>query len=345
MPFAVAALAILAATAWRSAPAAAARRARRHRRAWRPSPCGPASRMPPEPRLLAPALDGVLRLPDNVASFLIFAALSTLAVGAAADAAAVARPRACRSPTAGLYALAAVVPPLLALVLAYLRVTQFDRSISFALIAVALAGVFYLVADRFDRRRPAEQTRRHRISAIGALRLRRGRRHVARLRHGARPRLSDRRLRRHRLHHRRSSPSSTASRCCATSWSPSASSCSAASPGTRASWAPTSAPGRSSTGCCSATARPPLAFLGAGRILKREGEDLAVRICDALGVLFAALLVFFQIRHALNGGDPLAASLRPRRAGPVRADEPRLRRRADPHRSRRAPTRCSAPPR
>ena len=37
-----------------------------------------------------------------------------------------------------------------------------------------------------------------------------------------------------------------------------------------------------------------------------SGEDLAVRICDALGVLFAGLLVFFQIRHALNGGDPLA---------------------------------------
>ncbi len=51
---------------------------------------------------------------------------------------------------------------------------------------------------------------------------------------------------------------------------------------------------------------PALAFLAAGHILKREGEDLAVRLCDALGVLFAALLVFFQIRHALNGGDPLA---------------------------------------
>jgi uncharacterized membrane protein len=51
---------------------------------------------------------------------------------------------------------------------------------------------------------------------------------------------------------------------------------------------------------------PALAFLAAGHILKREGEDLAVRISDALGVLFAALLVYFQIRHALNNGDPLA---------------------------------------
>jgi uncharacterized membrane protein len=51
---------------------------------------------------------------------------------------------------------------------------------------------------------------------------------------------------------------------------------------------------------------PAVAFLAAGNILKREAEDLAARLCDALGVLFAALLVFFQIRHALNGGDPLA---------------------------------------
>ena len=51
---------------------------------------------------------------------------------------------------------------------------------------------------------------------------------------------------------------------------------------------------------------PAAAFLGAGFLLKREGEDLAVRLCDALGVLLAALLVYFQIRHALNGGDPFA---------------------------------------
>jgi uncharacterized membrane protein len=48
------------------------------------------------------------------------------------------------------------------------------------------------------------------------------------------------------------------------------------------------------------------AFLAAGHILKREREDVPARLCDALGVLFAALLVFFEIRHALNDGDPLA---------------------------------------
>ena len=51
---------------------------------------------------------------------------------------------------------------------------------------------------------------------------------------------------------------------------------------------------------------PALAFLAAGHILKTERDDLAARLCDALGVLLAGLLVFFEIRHALNGGDPLA---------------------------------------
>jgi uncharacterized membrane protein len=51
---------------------------------------------------------------------------------------------------------------------------------------------------------------------------------------------------------------------------------------------------------------PAIAFLAAGFVLKRERDDLATRICDALGVLFAALLGFYEIRHALNGGDPLA---------------------------------------
>ena len=40
--------------------------------------------------------------------------------------------------------------------------------------------------------------------------------------------------------------------------------------------------------------------------MRPQGEDTPVRVADALGVLFAALLVFFEIRHAINGGDPFA---------------------------------------
>ena len=38
----------------------------------------------------------------------------------------------------------------------------------------------------------------------------------------------------------------------------------------------------------------------------QRGEDMPVRVADALAILFAAFLVFFEIRHAMNGGDPFA---------------------------------------
>src|SRR5262245_49880807 len=129
--FAAAVMAILALTGWRSAPAAAATAlagavALGAIAAW------PGLAAPPEPRLLAPAAAEVLRLPDNVATFLVFTAIAALAIAALA-ALRLWRGRALPVGTAGLYALAAVVTPLLALIVAYLRVTQFDRSISFAL--------------------------------------------------------------------------------------------------------------------------------------------------------------------------------------------------------------------
>ena len=40
--------------------------------------------------------------------------------------------------------------------------------------------------------------------------------------------------------------------------------------------------------------------------LRRRADDLPTRAADALAVLFAAFLVFFEIRHAMNGGDPFA---------------------------------------
>jgi len=54
---------------------------------------------------------------------------------------------------------------------------------------------------------------------------------------------------------------------------------------------------------------PALAFAGAAWLMRRVGgEDLPVRLAQALSILFAAFLVFFEIRHALNGGDPFALS-------------------------------------
>ncbi|SEC28099.1 Uncharacterized membrane protein [Rhizobiales bacterium GAS188] len=51
---------------------------------------------------------------------------------------------------------------------------------------------------------------------------------------------------------------------------------------------------------------PAAAFAIAGRLLRQQGQDTSSRVADALGVLFAALLFFFEIRHAMNGGDPFA---------------------------------------
>jgi uncharacterized membrane protein len=310
------AVAILGLTAWRSAPAAGASalagivvlaavlRWPAIIMPFEPSPPGAEQTVSQAPNL-APELGGLLLgPPHNVAGFLAFAAFATLALAALATLR-LWRNRALPIETLGLYALAAVVPPLLALVLAYLRITQFDRSIPFALIAVALAAAFYLVADRFDRSAPPETRTAAMRLVIGAfasgvaaamalaftMGLDRGYLTVA---------------------------------FAVTAFTTSIFAVVDRIPMLRyvvvavglivlgrLAWDPRIMGADVGTWpilnwLLIGYGAPAAAFLGAGHILKREGEDLAVRLCDALGVLLAALLVFFQIRHALNGGDPLA---------------------------------------
>jgi uncharacterized membrane protein len=303
MYFAVAALAILSATAWRSAPAASAAvlagiLALAGIAVW------PGLALLPDSSLLAPALDGVLRLPENVVSFLAFAGLSALSVGALATFR-LWRGRALPLPTAGLYALAGVVSPLLALVLAYLRVTQFDRSISFALFAVVLAAAFYLVADRFDKIAPAAERSPVIGLVIGAFAsgvaasmalafvmvLDRGYLTVA-----------------FAITAFTTAIFAVVDRIPLLRYVVVAIGLIVLG---RLAWDPRiMGPDVGSWPIFNwlllGYGVPALMFLGAGRVLKSEAEDLAARTCDALGVLFAALLVFFQIRHALNAGDPLA---------------------------------------
>ena len=52
---------------------------------------------------------------------------------------------------------------------------------------------------------------------------------------------------------------------------------------------------------------PALAFFGASRILERAGRDNLVRVVESLAILFAALLIFFEIRHWVHGGNVFAA--------------------------------------
>ena len=73
----------------------------------------------------------------------------------------------------------------------------------------------------------------------------------------------------------------------------------------------TSAPRRSSTGCCTATACRPLSFWYAGYLLRRRADDVPARMADSAAILFTVLLAFLEIRHYMNNGD-IFRRLRPR---------------------------------
>jgi uncharacterized membrane protein len=265
----------------------------------------PGLQAPPDPSLLAPAMAGVLGLPDNVSAFLVFAATSTLAVGALATL------RLWRGPalpisTAGLYALAGIAPPLLALVLAYLRVTQFDRSISFAAFAVVLGAMFYLVAHRFANLPSAQQSLLTRLgvgtyaaaaTACATLTfvmvLDRGYLTVA-----------------FAVTALTTSVFAVVHRIALLRYVVAALGFIVLG---RLAWDPRIMGADLGTmpifnWLLLGHGVPALAFLAAANVLSASGGTWPMRICDALGVLFAGLLVFFQIRHALNGGNPLAST-------------------------------------
>lgn len=53
---------------------------------------------------------------------------------------------------------------------------------------------------------------------------------------------------------------------------------------------------------------PALAFWAAAMLLARQGRDRITGLCESLAIIFSALLVLFEVRHALNGGDPFRAA-------------------------------------
>ncbi len=299
--FVVASVALLLFTAYRSSPAAVASCiaglvALAAASAW------PGLRAPIDRQLLWPQVGDIMRLPESVTSYLIFVALLSLAV-LAVSAFILWQRRTLPLPAAALYALGAIATPLLVLIVTYLRVTQFDRSLSFGFIAVILAALLYLIADRFDNVGAANKTETTKL-ACGAF-----------------------------------AAGVTAAMALAFTFSLDRGYLTVAFAVTAATTAlfaiidkipllryVVAAIGFIVLGRLAWDPRimgadvgtwpifnwlllgygaPAAAFLGAGYILKREYEDLASRMCDALGVLFAALLAFFQIRHAMNGGDIL----------------------------------------
>jgi uncharacterized membrane protein len=302
VPFAVATAAILSATAYVTPPAAAAAPfaglvALAAVSAW------PGLAEPPPVTQLAPALAGVLRLPENVTSFLLFSAVMSLGIAVVAGY----RLWLGRTLTAvvgGLYALAATATPLLALVIAYLRVTQFDTSIPFALGGAALGTIFVLAAERLlarEREIPSASaslaTGAFAAAAIAALSfalvaiLDRGYLTVAfalaALGTAYVATIRDIPLLRYAV---------TALGLVVLG---------------RVVWDPVimgAEVGRTPifNWLLLGYGVPADGFAASAVLLQTRAEDLAVRLSQALAILFAALLFYFQIRHALNDGDPLA---------------------------------------
>lgn len=149
IPFALAAAAILMAAAWLTAPAVAGALL-----AGAVIICAAVTwtglKVPTDKLPQPHELWYVLSIPESISGFLTFSTLASLALLAVATV----RLRLTRqlsAPMTALYALAAILTPLLALVIAYLRVTQFDTSISFAFAGAALAAIFAVIASRFDQ--------------------------------------------------------------------------------------------------------------------------------------------------------------------------------------------------
>lgn len=303
MMVAIPAMGILAATAWLSAAAAAAMAcagfiALVTMLIW------PGLDAPPGVTLLAPWAERALRLPDNVSSFITFATAATMVL-AAASALRIWRGALLKERTAALYAAAATVPPLLALVIAYLRVTQFDVSISFAAAAVILAGIFAIAAEKFHRADLSYSSPAFNLAAgafaaasIAALAfaltasLERGYLTVAlalaALGTAYVATLRDIPLLRHAV---------TALGLVVLArvvWNPRIM---GADVGTTPifNW------------LLLGYGVPAAAFAMAARLLSKRGDMLSVRLSDSLAVIFTGLLAFFQIRHLTNNGDVLHA--------------------------------------
>ena len=305
-PTLLAALVALTVTGWLSAPAATAMLlgglvALFGLSIW------PGLYMPPDRTLLAPYAARVLRLPDNVSSYLSASALWTLIP------AAIAAYRIWRGPLLSVmasvpYAAAATLPPLIALVLSYLRVTQFDTSIAFALAGTSLAAGFAILAAQFDKADRENTVPAYHFAAgafaaaaIAALAfamtvsLSRGYLTVAlaltALGTAYVASLRDLPLLRHAV------------------------SVLGAIVAARLAWEPRimGADGVGSMPVLNwlliGYGVPAACFWQAARLLERKGDSIAVRICDALAVSFAALLAFFQIRHLTNAGDILHPAL------------------------------------
>lgn len=254
--------------------------------------------------------------PYALNTYLILAALLPSVI-AGASLLRLARSQGLGLPVAASYAVAASVGPLLALVAAYWRVTEFERSLSFALVAGALALAFFFASQRLMRIQDGEEAGAIRLglgatasAALGALAL------------GLTFALDKGML-----------TVAFALTALGTAWVAER----VAIPALRYAvgaiglivlgrliWDPTIVGGDPGPVIFNwllwGYGVPAISFWLASRLLERSGRDRIVQLTESLAIVFAAFLVFFEIRHALHAGDPLAADFSLLEAGLVAAE-------------------------
>lgn len=264
----------------------------------------PAADAPIDPKYYFGAAPNLIRLPEALASFLWFSVLAAGALAATAIATLWTRPR-LPMRTTGLFALGACGAPLLALAVAYLRVTQFGTGIGFTFAGAVLAVGFAVLASRFLDREASLPGLVARIptgafaaAAIAALAialvagLERGYLTVAFALAAAGTAYISARRDIPTLRYMVSGLGLVVL--------------------ARVVWDP-----RIMGADLGDTpilnwlllgyGVPAAAFWFASHVLRQRREDLASHLSDALAILFTALLGVFQIRHFVFGGDPLAS--------------------------------------
>jgi uncharacterized membrane protein len=259
-----------------------------------------------EPQTLFPDVFGASPRPQAIETFLAFAAGLSAAI-AAASLWRIARGRALPLETAAWFAGAATAGPLLVLVLAYWRVTAFDRSVSFAVVAALLGAAFALAAGWLRRQEAEDGT-----EAMDGVRLALGATAsaaVAALAAGLTFALDKGML-----------TVAFALAALGTAWVAERTvvpvlryvvgALGIAVAG-RILYDPLIAGGDLGgtpvfNWLLWGYGVPAVSFFLASRLLERSGRDRVVRFTESLSIVFAALLVYFELRHWLQDGDVFA---------------------------------------
>ncbi|MGO4572985.1 DUF2339 domain-containing protein [Microvirga sp. 2TAF3] len=239
--------------------------------------------------------------PDALGSYLTFALISSPVI-AGASLFRLARSRNLPLAIAAWYAGAATAGPLLALVAAYWRVAEFERSLSFALVAGMLALAF-VSAITWLSRQPDREAANIRLG-IGAT----ASAALAALALGLTFALDKGML-----------TVAFALTALGTTWVADRISIPALRYAVgaiglivlgRLIWNPTIVEGNPGPLIVNwllwGYGIPAVSFFLASRLLERTGRDRVVQLTESLSIVFATFLVFFEIRHALHAGDPLA---------------------------------------